>query len=70
LHAPAAEVVARVPPAVIVESTDDASCYANVGSDSAHDLALWLAPLDADFDASHDRALAAELADRFTRAAG
>jgi predicted DNA-binding transcriptional regulator YafY len=73
VHAPAAEVIGRVPPAVIVETIDERTCFANVGSDSAHELALWLALLDADFDASHDPELAEQLrglADRFTRAAG
>ena len=66
-------VIARVPPAVIVEEIDERACFANVGSDSAHDLAMWLALLDADFDASHDLELARELrrlGDRLVRAAG
>ena len=74
VHAPAARVIARVPPAVvIVEEIDEHSCFANVGSGSAHDLAQWLTLLDADFDASHDAELARELrrlADRLVRAAG
>ena len=73
VHAPAGRVIARVPPAVIVEEIDERACFANVGSDSAHDLAMWLALLDADFDASHDLELARELrrlGDRLVRAAG
>jgi len=73
VHAPADHVIARVPPAVIVEAIDEQTCYANVGSDSAHDLALWLGLIDADFEAGADRELAAELrqlAARYTRAAG
>jgi predicted DNA-binding transcriptional regulator YafY len=72
VHAPASQIIARVPPAVIVEAIDDHTCFANVGSDDAHALAQWLALLDADFDASHDPALAHELealAARLTRAA-
>ena len=61
VHAPASRIVARVPPAVIVEEIDEHACFANVGSDSAHDLAMWLALLDADFDAGHDAELAREL---------
>ena len=64
-------MIARVPPAVIVEAVDEHTCFANVGSDSAHDLAMWLALLDADFDAGHDAELAHELralADRLARA--
>jgi predicted DNA-binding transcriptional regulator YafY len=73
VHAPAAQIVGRVPPAVVVEAVDERTCYANVGSDSAHDLALWLALLDADFDVGDDRELAEEvraLGRRFARAAG
>jgi predicted DNA-binding transcriptional regulator YafY len=71
VHAPARRIAARVPPAVIVEEIDEHTCFANVGSDSAHDLAMWLALLDADFDASHDAELAGELrrlGDRLRRA--
>jgi hypothetical protein len=66
-------IIARVPPAVIVEPIDERSCFAIVGSDSAHSLAQWLALLDAEFDASHDPELARELrrlAERLTGAAG
>jgi predicted DNA-binding transcriptional regulator YafY len=73
VHAPASRIVARVPPAVIVEEIDDHACFATVGSDSAHDLAMWLALLDADFDAGHDLELARELrrlGERLARAAG
>jgi predicted DNA-binding transcriptional regulator YafY len=73
VHAPADQIIARVPPAVIVEAIDDQACFAHVGSDSAHALAQWLVLLDADFDASHDPELAHELrrlADRLTQAAG
>jgi predicted DNA-binding transcriptional regulator YafY len=73
IHAPAERVIARVPPAVVVEAIDEHTCYANVGSDSAHDLALWLGLIDADFEAGDDSDLADELrrlAARYTRAAG
>jgi predicted DNA-binding transcriptional regulator YafY len=72
VHAPAERIIARVPPAVIVEAIDEHTCFANVGSDDAHALAMWLALLDADFDASHDPELADELealGARLTRAA-
>lgn len=58
-------------PAVIVEAVDEHTCYANVGSDNAHQLALWLGLIDSDFEAGTDRDLAREvghLADRYTRA--
>jgi hypothetical protein len=44
-----------------------------VGSDTAHELALWLGLIDADFDAGDDAELSHELralAARYTRAAG
>jgi hypothetical protein len=58
---------------VLAHVVDEHTCFANVGSDSAHALAQWLALLGADFDASHDPELADELrrlAGRLTRAAG
>jgi predicted DNA-binding transcriptional regulator YafY len=73
IHAPADHVIARVPPAVIVEAIDEHTCYANVGSENAHELALWLGLIDADFDAGDDPELAdqlRQLAARYTRAAG
>jgi predicted DNA-binding transcriptional regulator YafY len=73
VHAPADSVIARVPPAVIVEAIDEHTCFANVGSDSTHDLALWLGLIDADFEAGNDPELAEQLrrlAARYTRAVG
>jgi predicted DNA-binding transcriptional regulator YafY len=72
IHASADHVIARVPPAVIVEAIDEHTCYANVGSDNAHELALWLGLIDADFEAGDDTELAhqlRQLAARYTRAA-
>ena len=66
-------MIARVPPAVIVEAIDERSCFANVGPDTAHELALWIGLIDADFEVHGDDELAAAvrgLADRFVRAAG
>jgi hypothetical protein len=73
IHASADQVIARVPPAVVVEAIDEHACFANVGSDTAHELALWLGLSDADFEAGDDAALSDELralAARYTRAAG
>ncbi len=70
VHAPAEEVAARLPAAVLVEAIDEHTCFANVGSDSPHMLALWLGMIDADFEV-HDPELAhhlRKLADRYTRA--
>jgi predicted DNA-binding transcriptional regulator YafY len=50
VHAPAAEVAARLPAAVLVEAIDEQTCIAAVGSDSPRLLALWLGMLDADFE--------------------
>jgi predicted DNA-binding transcriptional regulator YafY len=73
VHAPAERVTARVPPAVVVEAIDERSCYVNVGSDSPHDLAFWIAMVDEDFEAHDHPELAAELralGERCLRAAG
>ena len=72
VHAPAEQVTARVPPAVVVEAIDERSCYVNVGSDSPRMLAFWLAMIDADFEAGDHPELANELralAARYLRAA-
>jgi predicted DNA-binding transcriptional regulator YafY len=50
IHAPAERVCARVPPAVVVEAIDDETCVVNVGSDSPHELALWVGMIDEDFE--------------------
>jgi predicted DNA-binding transcriptional regulator YafY len=72
VHAPAGQVAARLPAAVQVEPIDEHTCFADVGSDSPHTLALWLGMLDADFEVTDSPELAAhlrELAGRYTRAA-
>jgi predicted DNA-binding transcriptional regulator YafY len=72
VHAPAEQVAARVPPAVVVEAIDPRSCFVNVGSDSPRMLAFWLAMIDADFEAADYPELASELralAARYLRAA-
>jgi predicted DNA-binding transcriptional regulator YafY len=72
VHAPAEQVSARVPPAVVVEAIDKHSCFVNVGSDTPRMLAFWLAMIDADFDAADHPELAGELralAARYLRAA-
>ena len=73
VHAPAATIAARVPPAVVVEPIDESSCVAHVGADNPYALALWLGMLDADFDVERSPELQEALqvlADRFARAAG
>ncbi|MGH3333600.1 MAG: helix-turn-helix transcriptional regulator [Nocardioidaceae bacterium] len=73
VHARAAVIAGRVPPAVVVEAIDDQTCAAYVGSDTPQQLALWLGMLDEDFTV-HDAPELAEylrtLALRYDRAAG
>jgi predicted DNA-binding transcriptional regulator YafY len=72
VHAPAEQVIARVPTAVVVEAIDERTCFVNVGSDSPRELAFWLAMVDADFEAADHPELANELralAARYLRAA-
>src|SRR5690606_11608111 len=73
VHAPADEVVARLPPSVAVTAIDGRTCAVEVGSDSPRALALWLGMIDADFDANGDPVLAEHvraIARRYARAAG
>jgi predicted DNA-binding transcriptional regulator YafY len=72
VHAPAAAVAARVPPALLVEAIDEQTCYVDAGSDSPRTLALWLGMLDADFELEGSPELAAHLrtlGQRYLRAA-
>ncbi|TNC22015.1 helix-turn-helix transcriptional regulator [Mumia zhuanghuii] len=72
VQAPAARIIARVPPAVVVEEVDATTCIAHVGSDSCDQLALWLGLLDADFTVDGPAELGPALrrvASRYTRAA-
>jgi len=72
VHAPAEEVVQRLPLAVAVEPVDSAHCVVEVGSDTPHMLALYLGLLDVDFEVLDNPELAeafGRLADRYRRAA-
>ncbi|MFD1828000.1 helix-turn-helix transcriptional regulator [Mumia zhuanghuii] len=72
VRAPAARIIARLPPAVVVEEVDATTCIAHVGSDSSDQLALWLGLLDADFTVDGPADLAPALrrvAARYARAA-
>jgi predicted DNA-binding transcriptional regulator YafY len=71
VHAPAAQIAARLPAAITVEPVDHQACVIEVGSDNAHMLVLNLGMLDADFHidktttpelAEHLRTLAARYA--------
>ena len=73
LHAPAASLAGRLPPAVELEPVDDRPCIATAGAADPTVLALYLGMLDVDFDLLDAPELAealAKLARRYTRAAG
>jgi predicted DNA-binding transcriptional regulator YafY len=62
VHAPAEELLQRLPPGVdVVEVTGD-GCVVAVGSDSPHMLAVYLGLMDADFEVTEPPELVAELA--------
>jgi hypothetical protein len=69
VHAPAAMVAGRLPPAVVVEAVDEHTCVIDVGSDTPQMLALYLGMLEVDFDVE-DPELVEQLrtlADRYRR---
>jgi predicted DNA-binding transcriptional regulator YafY len=73
LHAPAASLAGRLPPAVELEPVDERTCIATAGADDPTVLALYLGMLDVDFDILDAPELAealAQLARRYARAAG
>ncbi|MDQ2584181.1 helix-turn-helix transcriptional regulator [Saccharothrix yanglingensis] len=73
VHAPAAEVVAKIPIPVDVEAVDESTCRVELGSDDPDRLALWVAQLDVDIEVIDGDGLAVafdRLATRFRRAAG
>jgi predicted DNA-binding transcriptional regulator YafY len=71
VHAAAALIAGRLPPAVLVEAVDEHTCIVNVGSDSPQMLAVYLGMLDVDFEAVEPPELVEQLrtlADRYCRA--
>jgi predicted DNA-binding transcriptional regulator YafY len=71
VHAPAAQLAARLPPAVLVEAVDEHTCIVSVGSDTPQMLAVYLGMLDADFEVGEPPELVEQLrtlADRYRRA--
>jgi hypothetical protein len=72
VHASAAEVAARINPAVgVVEAIDDDSCVLATGADSVDTVAVCLGLLDLDFEVTEPPELIAKLrilADRYGRA--
>ncbi|HSA52981.1 MAG TPA: YafY family protein [Yinghuangia sp.] len=74
VHAPAAEIAARVPAfAGSVEPVDEETCVFTTGYDNPETMAAWLGLLGADFSVQDTPEVIPhlrELADRFARAAG
>jgi predicted DNA-binding transcriptional regulator YafY len=73
VHAPAAEVAAKIPIPLDIEVVDASACRVELGSDDPDQLALWMTQLGADVEVIEgDELLAAfgRLAARFSRAAG
>ena len=73
VHAPAAEVAAKILAPVDIEPVDGSSCLVELGSDDPGRLALWMAQLDVDLEVVEGDELAEafdRLATRFRRAAG
>ncbi len=71
VHAAAAAIARRLPPAVLVEPVDEHTCIANVGSDTPQMLAVYLGMLDVDFEVNEPPELVEQLralADRYGRA--
>ncbi|TKK85782.1 WYL domain-containing protein [Herbidospora galbida] len=65
VHAPAAEVTAKIPIPLDIEAVDESTCHVELGSDDPNRLALWLIQLDLDVEVLDG----AELATAFTRLA-
>jgi predicted DNA-binding transcriptional regulator YafY len=71
VHAAAAAVAGRLPPAVLVEAVDEHTCIVSVGSDTPQMLAVYLGMLDIDFEVEEPPELVERLltlADRYRRA--
>ncbi|KQM84374.1 YafY family protein [Agromyces sp. Leaf222] len=71
VHAPAAEVAAKILIPVDIEPVDDSTCRVELGSEDPDRLALWMAQLDVDLEVIEGDELAAafgRLATRFGRA--
>ncbi|WP_433007909.1 helix-turn-helix transcriptional regulator [Kribbella sp. CA-294648] len=72
VHAPAAEVAAKLPIPVDIEVVDESTCQLELGADDPDRLALWLTRLDVDLEVIDGDELAVafdRLATRFHRAA-
>ncbi|HEX6194771.1 MAG TPA: WYL domain-containing protein [Jiangellaceae bacterium] len=73
VHAPAAEVAAKILIPIDIEVVDESTCRVELGSDDPDRLALWMTQLDVDIEVIDGDELAVafdRLATRFRRAAG
>ncbi|WKG08040.1 WYL domain-containing protein [Nocardia sp. PE-7] len=73
VHAPAAEVAAKITIPVEIEAVDESTCRVELGSDDPDRLALWLTQLDVDIEVIDGDELATafdRLVTRLRRAAG
>jgi predicted DNA-binding transcriptional regulator YafY len=73
VHAPAEELVQRLPPGVDVVEATEHGCRVAVGSDTPGMLAVYIGLMDADFEVTEPPELVAELeklAARYARAVG
>ncbi|MCK0115977.1 WYL domain-containing protein [Isoptericola sp. S6320L] len=73
VHAPAADVAAKIQVPVDIEAVDESTCRVELGSDDPDGLALWLTRLGVDVEVIEGDELAEafdRLAARFRRAAG
>lgn len=73
VHAPAAEVAAKISIPVDIEVVDESTCRVELGADDPDRIALWMAQLDVDIEVieGDEIALAFDrLATRLLRAAG
>jgi hypothetical protein len=73
VHAPAAEVAAKILIPVDIEVVDESTCHVELGSDDPDRLAPWMTQLDVDIEVIDGDELAVafdRLATRFRRAAG
>ncbi|HEU4397550.1 MAG TPA: YafY family protein [Actinomycetota bacterium] len=71
VHAAAALVAGRVPPAVLVEAVDEHTCVVHAGADTPQMLAVYLGMLDLDFEVGGPPELVEQLralAERYRRA--
>lgn len=73
VHAPAEDLVKRLPPGVDVVEVTERGCRVAVGSDTPGMLAVYIGLMDADFEVTEPPELVAELeklAGRYARAVG